>query len=148
MAALADLKARRGDWTDRRTGKREARSSTKCYIRGQYGHYKLDCPQRRKSKYTERQLMRPSAIECRLCAGNHYIRECPKLETAKRMLSQESASSDFKLTLARTSTPSDSISVFKKDGTAIIYETDNSPVQIIDPAMPMSEESTPGTARM
>ena len=34
------------------------------------------------------------------------------------------------------------------DGTEVIYKTEESPVRIIDPAMPMSEESTPGTARM
>ncbi len=49
---------------------------------------------------------------------------------------------------ARTSALNDSTSTFKKDGTAVIYETEESPVRIIDPAMPMSEESTPGSARM
>ena len=75
--------------------------------------------------------------------------ECPELETAKRLLSQESASkSDSMPTSARTSALSDQTSAFKKDGTAVIYETEESPVQIIDLAMPMSEKSTPGSARM
>ena len=77
MAALADLKARRGDLTDRRTGIREATSSTKCYNCRQYGHYKSNCPQRTKSMYTERQPKRPSASECREYDGNHYMRDCP-----------------------------------------------------------------------
>lgn len=72
---------------------------------------------------------------------------CPQLETAKRLISHESVlTGDSKPTSARISAPSDPTSAFKKDGTAIIYETDESPVQLIDPTMPMSEESIPGTA--
>ena len=56
--------------------------------------------------------------------------------------------SHFKSTSVRTLAPSDSSSVFKKDGTAIGYDTEESPVQIIDPSLLMSEESTPGTPRM
>ena len=94
--------------------------------------------------------MRPSAIECRLSAGNHYMRECPELGTAKRLLSQKSVSnSDSKPTnLGTNLSPDDSTSAFKKDVTKFIYETEESPVQIINPAMPMSEESTHGTAKM
>ncbi len=149
MATLADLKARRENSTERRAGRQEATSSTKCYSCGQYGHYRSDCPQRRKSRFTRRQATRPSVIECRLCAGNHYVRECPQLETAKRLLSQESGSKiDSKPTSARTSALNDPTSAFKTDGTAVIYETEESPVRIIDPAMPMSEESTLGTVRI
>ena len=73
--------------------------------------------------------------------------ECPQMEMAKRLLSQESGSKgDFKPTSVRASALSDPTSTFKKDGTAVSYETEKSPVQTIDPAMPMSEESTPGTA--
>ena len=42
----------------------------------------------------------------------------------------------------------DPSTAFKKDGTAVIYETEESPVRIIDQAMPVSKESTPGTARI
>ena len=144
IAALADLKVRRGDSTDRRAERREATSSTKCNNCKQCGHYKSDCLQQRKSIYTKCQPMRPSAIEFRLCAGNHYIRECPQLETAKRLLSQGSVSKvDSKPTSARTSAPSYQTSAFKTDGNAVIYETDESPVRIIVITMPMSEESTP-----
>ena len=77
------------------------------------------------------------------------MRECPELETAKRLLRQESGSkSDSKPISGRTSALNDQTSAYKKDGTAVIYETEESPVRIIDSAMPMSEESTPGTARM
>ena len=69
------------------------------------------------------------------------------METANRLLSEESGSkSDFKPTSARTSALNDQISAFKQDGTAVIYETEESPVGIVDPAMPMSEESTPRMA--
>ena len=130
-------------------GRREATSDTKCYNCGQYGHYRSDCPQRRKSRFTGRQATRPSVIECRLYAGNHYVRQCPQLETVKRLLSQESVfKSDSKPTSARTSALNYATSAFKKDGTAVFYEAEESPVRIIDPAMPMSEKSTPGTARM
>ena len=136
------------DWTANRKARSD--SSTKCYNCGQFGHYKSDFPQRRKSNYTKRQPMRPSAIECRLSAGNHYMRECPELGTAKRLLSQKSVSnSDSKPTnLGTNLSPDDSTSAFKKDVTKFIYETEESPVQIINPAMPMSEESTHGTAKM
>ena len=77
------------------------------------------------------------------------MRECPRLEEAKRLLGKGSMTeSNLKSTSARTSAPSDSSSLFKKDGTAIVYDTEESPVQIIDPSLPMSEESTPGTPRM
>ena len=149
MVTLADLKARRGKLMKRRAGRREATSSTKCYNCSQFQHYRSDCPQRRKSRLAGRQLMRPAAIECRLCAGNLYVRECPQMKTAKRLLSQESVSkNDSKPTSARTSASNDSDSMCKKDCTAVIYETDESPVRIIDPAMPMRKESTSGSARM
>ena len=106
-------------------------------------------PKRRKSKFTGRQATRPSVIECRLFAKNHYVRECPQLETAKRLFSQESGSkSDSKPTSARTSALNDPTLAFKKDCTAVIYETEKSQIRIIDPAMPMSEELTLGTAGM
>ena len=74
---------------------------------------------------------------------------CPQFQTTKRLLSQESVSkSDSKPTTARTSALNDPTSAFKKDGTAIIYKTEESPVRLNDPSLPMSEESTPGTARM
>ena len=61
------------------------------------------------------------------------------LGTAKRLINQESNSKgDSKSTSARTSAPSDSNLTFKKDGTVVIYKTEESPVQIIDPAMPIS----------
>ena len=149
MATLADLNTRRGNSTERRAGRRESTSSTKCYRCGQYRHYRSDCPQRRKSRFRGRQATRPSVIDCRLCGRNHHVRECPQLETAKRLVCQNSGSkSDSKPTSARTSVLNDPTSAFKKDGTAVIYETKKSLVRIIYPPMPISEESTPGTARM
>ena len=65
------------------------------------------------------------------------------------MLSQESGSkSDYKPISARTSALNNPTSAFKKDGKSVIYKIEESSVRIIDPAMPMSEESTPGSARM
>ena len=49
---------------------------------------------------------------------------------------------------ARTSAPTDSSSAFKKDGTAIVYDTYESLVQIIDPSLPMSEKSSFEKPRM
>ena len=96
-----------------------------------------------------RQSVRPPTIECRLCSGNHFVRECSLLEEAKRLSGIGSTSeSDSKSTSACTSAPSDSSLVFKKDGTAIVYDSEESPVQIIDPSLPMSVESTPGAPRM
>ena len=77
------------------------------------------------------------------------MKEFPRLEKAKRLLGKESTSkSDFNSTSARTSVTRDSRSVFKKAGTAIVYDTEESPVQIFDPSLPMSEEYSPGTPRM
>ena len=45
MAKLADFKDRRGNLTKRRVGRRETKSSTKCYNFCQCGHYRSDCPQ-------------------------------------------------------------------------------------------------------
>ena len=90
MATLADLRARHGNSTERRAGRRKTTSSTKCNNCGQYGHYSSDCPQQRKSRLRGRQATRPSVIECRLSAGIQDVRECQQLETAKRLLSQES----------------------------------------------------------
>ena len=61
---------------------------------------------------------------------------------------RETSESDSKPTSVRTSAPSDSSSVFKKNGTSVNYETDKSPVQINDLTIPMSEESIPGAPRM
>ena len=74
MATLADLRARRGNSTEQRFGRRKTTSFTECYTCGQYGHYKSDCPQRWKSRFSKRQSTRPSTVECQLCAGNHYVR--------------------------------------------------------------------------
>ena len=78
-----------------------------------------------------------------------FREEVSTVGEAKRLLGKGSMTeSDLKSTLARTSAPSVSSLVFKKDGTAIVYDTEESPVQIIDPSLPMSDESTPGTPRM
>ena len=149
MAALTDLKTRRGNGANQRTGRREATSSTKCFNCGQYGHYKSDCPQRKKSKFTMRQPARPKVIECRLCTGNNFVKKCTQMEKAKQWLSQESTyTGDFKPTSVRISGPSYSSSVFKNNNTAIVYETKESAVQIIDPSLHMSAESTPGAPRI
>ena len=77
------------------------------------------------------------------------MRKCPRLEEAKRLLGRGLASkSDSKPTSARTSAQSDTNSAFKKNGTVVNYETAELLIQINDPTMPMSEESTPGAPRM
>ena len=124
MAALSDLKNCRENTTNQRNGRREATRLTKCFNCQQYGRCKSDCPQLIKSKFTTGQSVRPT-IECQLCAGNHFVKECPQLEKAKQWLSQKStAKGESKSTSARTSVSSDSSSVFKKDGTGIVYDTE------------------------
>ena len=146
-AALAEAQPRRSSSTSTRVGKREVPSTSKCYSCGQPGHYRADCP--RRSRVGTSRRLQPVQIECRLCGEHHFVRECPQLEAAKRLLKQEaSAKTDTKTNAARTSTVSDSSVNFKKDGTAVIFETEDSPVQVCDPALPMSDESTPGNPRM
>ena len=95
------------------------------------------------------QSVRPPTIECRLCSGNHFVKECPRLVEAKRLLGTGSPSeSDATSPSACTVAPNDSRSLFKIDGTAIVYETIKSPVRIIYPSLHICEESTPGTPRI
>ena len=121
---------------------------TQCFDCGQYGHYRSDCPHRGKTG-TTRPGARPAVLECRLCGDNHFMRDCPQLEIAKRLLRQEaSTKTDSKPTSTRTSAPTDSTTAFKKDGTAVVFETNDSPVRVCDPALPVCEGSSPGTPRM
>ena len=71
------------------------------------------------------------------------------METAKLLLSHKSMSkSDSKPISALPLALNDQTSAFKNNGTAVIYETEETSVRIIGPAIPMREESTHGTARM
>ena len=63
MAELSDRKNLPGNTTNQSTGMREATISTKCFNYEQCGHYKSDCPQRSKSKFTTRQSVLRSTIE-------------------------------------------------------------------------------------
>ena len=152
VAAFADSKSgKRGETSTagRKSERRKATSATKCYACGNLGHYASDCPRRSRSTSSRRNDQRP--VACLLCGANHFARDCPQLEIAKRAVvnSDKATKPESKQTSSHTSTNADSKETFKKDGTAIVCEGQQSPVQVLDPALPaMSEESTPGTPRM
>ena len=142
---------------DRRNGKRnastgqqferrKATAATKCYGCGHFGHYKSDCPRRGRPTAGR---TRNQPVECLLCGANHYARDCPQLESAKQFVAgsnlDRSTKGEPKQNSSRPSTLGEASAAFKKDGTAVVYDAKESPVKIVDPALPaMSEESTPG----
>ena len=101
-----------------------------------------------------RRLSTRASLECLLCNGNHLVRDCPSLPSAKsnlhRVTGRDTDSSQF--SVPRPSTANEPSFAFKRDGTAILpvsVQHAESPVRINDPAVPSrSEESTPGTPRM
>ena len=81
------------------------------------------------------------------------MRNCPKLSIAQQAIhsridSKRDADTSKQI-LPRASVssiPNEPNPDFKRDGTAILPDQEQSPVRVFDPAMPaMSEESTPGT---
>ena len=85
-----------------------------------------------------------------------FFRNCPKLSTAQTLLakseSKEDTDTSSRDTVPRSSATSaltETSVTFKTDGTAVLSESEKSPVMVLDPTMPaMNEESTPGTPRM
>ena len=152
-AAFGDLRSARrgtGTWNGPRGERRKSTSTIKCYGCGRIGHYKSDCP-RQTSGSGGRSTARVPASGCLLCGGAHMARDCPQLATAKRAVETASATkSESKPSPAvRTPLPSDSSTAGKRDGALVLVESGESPVTIVDPALPaMTEESTPGAPRM
>ena len=100
---------------------------------------------------------RPStrrSLECLLCNGNHFVRNCPLLPSAKSCLRRETKryTNSSKYFISRPLTANEPSSTFKRDGTAVLpvsVQHAMSLVQIINPAISsMSEEFTPVTPRM
>ena len=97
-------------------------------------------------------------IECRLCKGNHFQRDCPEWNKVQAFLERERAGKTMESakTSVPTSVPNEPNAAFKRNGTAALAEqsdtaqpADASPILVVDLAMPaMSEDSIPGTSRM
>ena len=137
-----------------------ATSSTRCYGCGRYGVSRSNCQRPRRFgflmdvfNHLQRLDLR---FDCALCKTNHFLRNCPKLRTAQQLLAKSESKWDIAIsrrdTVPRssaTSAPTETSVTFKRDGTAVLSESEESPVMVLDPTMPaMSEESTAGTPRM
>lgn len=116
--------SRRGDTQSCKLPKiRKATSTTKCNDCGQYGHFKSNCP------IPERLLDRRSAsrpsLECLLCNGNHCVRYCPSLASAKTLVRQEieRERDASKFIVPRPHTANEPSAAVKRDGTAVFLVT-------------------------
>ena len=148
FVAPSDTEPRRADSQNNRARRREAASSYKCFECGQYGHYRVDCPRRGKLG-VNCSTARPSMVECRLCGNNHFVQECPHLESAKRLLTLDaSCQGEPKSTTALTSALDNTKCPFKKDGTAVVSAVEDSRIRVCDTMIRVDEEAAQGTDRM
>ncbi len=96
-----------------------------------------------------------SPIECLLCQGNHSVQNCPALSAAQQCSARFVSKGDpdpSELIAFRVSAPNvsnESNAAFKRDGTAMLSDAEQSPVRVLDTALPaVNEESNPTTPRL
>ena len=151
-AALASAAlTRRDDKTSSSKQLRPATSSTRCYGCGKLGHYRADCTGRPRSSSVGRSPARNFPLSCLICGERHLVRNCPQLDIARQAAKADRGGPESAEPRKQFRPPAqaDPGTAFKLDGTAVLVDSDDSPVKILDSTMAaMSEESTPGTPRM
>ena len=163
IRALASFQARRSSGASNKSGERRmTTAATRCFNCGGFGHFKRDCPKPPKRGLGQFRSKTPNFFKppaCRLCGGEHFVRECPDLPLARKFLEREKSkpSSDPQTPKPQSlsQTPNEPDASFKRNGTATLSKaaprasSNESPVKLVDSALPaMSQESTPGTPRM
>ena len=102
------------------TERRKPTSTIKCYGCVRNGHFKSDCP--RLGNWLKRRSAPRPSLECLLCNGNHFVRDCLLLASPKSLLQRETGrdTDSSKFSLPCPSTAYEPSTAFKRNGTAVI----------------------------
>ena len=149
MAALGTLNPprRTSSSSSNTPERRRATSATKCYGCNQYGQYKSDSP--RPNRQGPGRFSPMAKLECLLCNGNHFVRNCPSLPAAQQATEHSGQARETELQkqvtapLARPSVPNEPSASFKRDATAVLSEFPIPDNQLTQADSPPPSELTP-----